>query len=311
MSHGHTKISSTGVCIYCGRGDVKLTDEHVVPFSLGGQHVLVEASCLRCADITKKFEQKVARNLWGDARASYNAPTRRKKEREKRIYLRDPTGINPDLEVSPGDYPAPMVFYQMQRAGVLCGDPEHLDRSGNWKLITIVDEPRLRDFVSKHPDRLTAQFTHVPDSFARLLAKIGYCQVLTSLAPSDFNAVCLPYILGNKSNLSYIVGSRLTNEEPEKGVGYRLSSHRFGTKNKQVLVSEIRLVADNHTPTYHVVVGYVTGEDRVRAVAEKLEARYAVDMPEQFDSPREPPHELHWMPSIWPLPFFAPASESS
>jgi hypothetical protein len=76
MSHGHTKISSKGVCIYCGRNDTRRTDEHVVPFSLGGQHVLLDASCA-CADITKRFEQDVAREMWGDARNSFNAPTRR------------------------------------------------------------------------------------------------------------------------------------------------------------------------------------------------------------------------------------------
>ena len=261
MSHGPTKIASRGVCIYCGRDGIELTDEHVVPFSLGGRHVLVEASCHRCADITKKFEQKVARDLWGDARASYNAPTRHKKERKKRIYLPDPAGLNP-LEVTIKDYPALMIFYKMPPAGILCGYPEQVDRSSEWNLIGIVDNTRLHNLHSKYPGRVTAQFRHVPDSFARLLAKIGYCQLLTSLDPSDFNAICLPYILGDKTNVSYIIGGRESTEEPEQGIGYRLNSHRFGTKNKQVLVSEIRLIADSHTPTYHVVVGYVTGEEQ-------------------------------------------------
>jgi hypothetical protein len=45
MSHGHTRIGSRGVCINCGDRETVLTDEHVVPLSLGGQHILVEASC--------------------------------------------------------------------------------------------------------------------------------------------------------------------------------------------------------------------------------------------------------------------------
>ena len=36
MTHGHTRIQSRGVCIYCGTRDGVLTDEHVVPLSLGG-----------------------------------------------------------------------------------------------------------------------------------------------------------------------------------------------------------------------------------------------------------------------------------
>ena len=63
MSHGHTRIPTKGRCIYCGRADVRLTDEHFLPLSLGGQHVIEKASCHSCADITKKFEQLVARYM--------------------------------------------------------------------------------------------------------------------------------------------------------------------------------------------------------------------------------------------------------
>ena len=76
MTHGSTKIESKGACIYCGAADVKLTDEHIVPLSIGGQHVLLKASCNECNKITSKFELDVARGLWGDARNSYNAPSR-------------------------------------------------------------------------------------------------------------------------------------------------------------------------------------------------------------------------------------------
>jgi len=70
MSHGYTSISSKRRCIYCCEHLAKLIDEHIVPLSLGGQHVIREASCLKCADITKKFEQNVAHGLWGSARTS-------------------------------------------------------------------------------------------------------------------------------------------------------------------------------------------------------------------------------------------------
>ena len=90
MSHGPSKIPTKGCCIYCGKTDVKLTDEHFLPFSLGGQHVIEKASCHACADITKTFEQHVARDMWGDARNSYNAPSRRRKTRPSHITLRDP-----------------------------------------------------------------------------------------------------------------------------------------------------------------------------------------------------------------------------
>jgi hypothetical protein len=67
MSHGHTRIATRGACIYCGARGTVLTNEHVIPLSLGGQHILERASCRACADITTKFERDVARDMWGDA----------------------------------------------------------------------------------------------------------------------------------------------------------------------------------------------------------------------------------------------------
>ncbi|MBO0734649.1 MAG: hypothetical protein J2P49_10115 [Methylocapsa sp.] len=76
MSHGPTRIPSKGRCIYCGKDDVTLTDEHFLPLCLGGQHIIEKASCRLCAAITSKFEQHVARDMWGNARISYNATSR-------------------------------------------------------------------------------------------------------------------------------------------------------------------------------------------------------------------------------------------
>ena len=55
------------MCIYGGRSDLELTDEYIVPYSWTGKPVLKGASCRDCEDVTKRFEQKVARDLWGDA----------------------------------------------------------------------------------------------------------------------------------------------------------------------------------------------------------------------------------------------------
>jgi hypothetical protein len=311
MSHGPTKIPSRGACIYCGETDRPLSDEHVLPYALGGEHILLDASCMKCADITKKFEQKVARDLWGDARSSYNARTRRKKERKREFILQDPSERDPPIVLPSPQYPAPMIFYYMSRAGLLRGDAETIDHSPQWILKAIVDEGRLQNLEAAYPGRLIAQFRHVPDAFGRLLAKVAYCQVLTSLAPHDFEPICLPYILGEKHNLSYIVGARTTLEDPEPGIGYRLNSNRFGTRSKQVLVAELRLIANSQTSTYHVVVGFVHGEDKVSHVVERLDAKWSVDMPDRFDSPRELPDELHWMPSKGPLPNVHGGHESS
>jgi hypothetical protein len=301
MPQGHTRIASRGVCIYCGANGVALTDEHVVPLSIGGQHILEGASCRSCADITSRFEGDVAQSMWGDARNSYNVRSRRRNKRKTHIILSDPTDFTRrGVKVPYADYPAPMVFYKMGRAGLLEGLPDTLDVSNGWQLVAITDEVKAQAFQEKFGVPLTGKFRHMPESFARLLAKIAYCNLLTIVDLGDFRPICLPYIMGQRRNPSYVVGGIFEIAEPES-VGYRLSTVGFGNSERLMLVVEIRLFASVSTPTYHVVVGDVFGEERVAAISKKL-GELTVLLPTW---PASGAKREHWMPRVWPLPFWA------
>lgn len=304
MTHGSTHVPSRGFCIYCGVSSNRLTDEHIVPLSLGGSHVLRGASCKQCANVTKKFEQEVARGLWGDARISYDAPSRRKKERPSQIILRDPEGVKSPIHVNYSDYPAQFVFYKMFPAGFLQGLPKEVDVSARWQMVTVGDDTRRDEFLERYPDRLVVKFKHVPNEFARLLAKIGYGQILTVLDPWDFDPVCLPYILGTQLNPSYIVGGKFEVDPPETGIGYRLQTACAGDAERMILVALIRLYANLHSPVYHCVVGEVRGAERTQAVIKKLgegDFRSASlnGLPGLQAKSRE-----HWVPQVWPTADF-------
>jgi hypothetical protein len=264
-------------------------------------HVLCDASCDDCAKITSKFERQVAKDMWDAGRISYDAPSRRKKKRKKYILLDDQYNPGSKLKIPYSEYPAAMVFYFMNEAGILRDALKTLDTSGSWLLRAIVDEGRLQAFVKKYPGQLTASFIHAPDSFARMLAKIGYGQVLCSLDPGDFNPVCLPYILGIEKNLSYIVGGSPEAFEPLEGVGYSMSTHTFSDSKQMLIIAEIRLLANNHTPSYHVVVGVVEGEEEIMRVSKKVTATYAVTIPDCTNAHQNLENKFHWMPRAWPL----------
>lgn len=303
MSNGPSKIPTKGRCIYCGKADVKLTDEHFLPLSLGGQHIIEKASCLACADITKKFEQHVARDMWGDARNSYNAPSRRRNARPSHITLRDPNYPSRAIRVPYNEYPAPLVFYKMYRAGLLEGLPENVDISSAWHFVAVMDDKKAKDFEQKFGMKLTAKFRNMPESFGRLLAKIGYGQVLCSFDPWEFRPFCLPYILGQKRNVSYLVGGSHDIPEPLPDLGYSLSTIAFGDQSRIFLVAEIRLYANAHTPVYHVVVGDVLGHENVAAALRKLDGETTFISPRSFLS--NSPQPGHWFPRVWPLPLVA------
>lgn len=304
MTHGPIKIESKGVCIYCNRSGIKLTDEHIVPLSLGGVHVISKASCDDCAKITTRFEREVARGMWGDARISYDAPSRRKKARNKYIFLEDRFKPGNKLKIPYNEYPSPMVFYVMDAAGILLGKPENINLSNSWTFIAIHDDKKVKDFEAKYPGNLTAKFCNSPDSFSRLIAKIGYGQIMYSLDIGDFRPICLPYILGEKSNVSFVVGGRKSIPDPKLGIGYELNSHCFGTSARIIILAEVRLIANNCTPTYHVVVGDVVGSERVLIVMKKLKATYTAIIPDTTKGELHPEDEYHWMPRVWPLPFW-------
>jgi hypothetical protein len=298
MTHGPTRIPSRNICIYCDSRNVELTEEHVVPLSLGGAHILERASCRDCAKITSRFEDDVARRMWGDARISYNIRTRHKKRRPTHITLPDTQRPDRQVTVPYSEYPAPMLFYKMASAGFLLGLSSVIDVSGQWQMVTVQNSQKTNDFERKFGIKMTAKFTHVPDSFGRLLIKIGYCNILCSLDPSDFRALCVPYILGKKSNPSFLVGSA-TEIAPPEPFGYRLSNFGFGDHQRMFLGVEVRLFANAETPTYHVIVGDVIGPHAVSYALAKLGEISILTLDNLNISIKS--DDAHWMPKTWPL----------
>lgn len=264
------KFKSKGKCIYCGDEKSPLTDEHIVPYFIGGKHIIEKASCNACADITKRFEQDVARDLWGDARNSYNAPTRRKKERAKKISIPAPNGVGEVLSVEPSVYPGLFYFYKMGFPGILTNTHENVDQSKKWEIIIIQDEERLKNYSKIFNRPATAYFKNVPESFAKLIAKIAYCNALSAVDQEDFIPLIVPYFMKSGANLSFLVGSHPELQEPNPCLGYSLRHGCVGSIEKMFLVEEVRLLANCHTPSYCVVVGYTTGLEKCQRLIDKL-----------------------------------------
>jgi hypothetical protein len=266
MSHGPTKFASKGCCIYCGAKDVPLSREHIVPLSIGGQHVIEAASCNPCADITKRFEQDVARELWGHGRISAVAPSRRKKDRPTHLTVGHPARVF----VPYTEYPPQFAFYKMQPPGVLQGLSADTDILGKAEIIVICDDQKLNEFAERHKTQITLSFRHVPVSFARMIAKIGYGHILMQLDIGDFEPLILPSILDPNTNVSYLVGCKPETAPPVTDVGYKLETTVAGLADSALIIAEVRLLANCHTPTYQVVVGRTTSVENTQRVIEKL-----------------------------------------
>src|SRR5262245_41775945 len=87
-----------GRCIYCGRRATKLSKEHIIPYGLAANSlVLPSASCRRCQQQTRDFETICLRHMWWPFRTRIGAPSRGKEKPTefelKNIRVR---GINDD-----------------------------------------------------------------------------------------------------------------------------------------------------------------------------------------------------------------------
>lgn len=271
MSHGKTYFPTKGACIYCGSRSELLTDEHILPLSLGGVHIIEKASCINCNKITTKFEHKIARGLWGDARISFDAPSRRKKKREKFIEMSDPENLNKKIRVLASEYPAGFVFYKMGPPGLLQGLGEDVDISSSWEFTVVSDSDRRKEFLRKYGDKLTLTFRHVPREFGQLLCKIAHGHLLTALNLEDFSPLCLPYIMGEKTNVSHLVGGVSEYPVPNPDLGYLLRNcAQIVWGRTMFLIVEIRLYSNTHAPGYQVVAGKVEGDENIKRVLGKL-----------------------------------------
>lgn len=54
---------SAGICIYCFDATSDLTDEHVIPFALAANTLVLEKSCcVKCQHIIQPYEQEVLKS---------------------------------------------------------------------------------------------------------------------------------------------------------------------------------------------------------------------------------------------------------
>ena len=170
-----------------------------------------------------------------------------------------------------------MIWYWMSPAGIFQGLPADYDLSKKWILKATHDDKKVEAFLKRYPGRLTSRFRHAPEDFGRLILKIGYCQALTMLDLEDFTSICVPRIMGSEGNVSYLVGSK---EEADERIqfGYHLSTEAVGTLDEMTIFSNVRLYPNLHSPTYHAVIGKVTGRTRVQHVYDKWQKAYGVQV---------------------------------
>ena len=183
-----TFYKPAGFCIYC-LSTGELTNEHTVPDGMGGQHVIPQASCSDCQDITHRFEADCLRRVFGTTRALLNSYG----PRSHRVTSAPITAIDTDGRKTTDSIPIQRYPYHVMLPlydppGILTGADRHIGfkddivyrhitRLDNDKLFADLFENDLKGYVSAE----TTGSTPSHHNLCLLLAKIGYVTLLGSL----------------------------------------------------------------------------------------------------------------------------------
>lgn len=179
---GVKKFGPVGQCMYCHTTEGPFSSEHIVPLSLSGTLELLGSSCARCATETSKFERHMAQIVWGNIRAKYGFPTRRKARRPTHVDAPGPEGQAVAIPVA--DYPAAAIMLYPRSPNALTG------------LVTDEAEFTVRIFQTEGADprdygleRFEVPFTFDPFKYFRMIAKIAHGMAVLRYGIDGFDPV--------------------------------------------------------------------------------------------------------------------------
>jgi len=258
MAQPCTRYAAVGRCIYCGSTELPLGDEHIIPLALNGVLVLPRASCSACADITKRFEQTVARAMYGNFRVKQGFRTRRKKDRPKilPLYTIALDGTQKRIDTLIQDYPTVFLAVDAPPPGILKG-LEPTDRSPELKISLKANPKELSktmDAISH--ERILTEHVFEWGAFFRQLAKVGHCYAFACTRGREYQPLLRDIILGRSSHLSHYVGGTEANSTVETDKS-ELSLSIVCKPTGDFLVAGVQLLGVGTLHPYQVVVGRI------------------------------------------------------
>lgn len=245
-----------GYCIYCGATSVELSDEHIVPYSLGGDVTLPEASCATCAATTSKFERQVARKVLGPYRTRTGAPTRRPKERPEMLTLKlvDQDGSRREIELEPSSHPATLLLPDLPEPSILL--PVLIGERRKFSMYLALPDKDVLGIATEHGATAMHLGSFEIGCFYQLLAKIAHA---AAFLDPDWTSVWEPLlpdiIVGGCEDYDRFVGGSETGEFKGGESSFPLIFRSVDVEKTRYLVAVFRLYGQNQTPIYQVVVG--------------------------------------------------------
>lgn len=259
-------VEGGGRCIYCGAdgGPNGLRDEHIIPYSLGGNTELLAASCSSCEKITSYLDGYLANATYKHVRVHSDIQSRSGHP----DVLPAIVEINRRaFDLSPQQHPYFLHMPVWNPPGVMSGvQPSSDFGAGKVHLYWYVP-PDIRETIGLRSGDFARIMDRTPppnfSTFARAIAKVAYCHAVYMLGLGGFRPLALPgIILGRYPNIPYFVGSDPRDPPPPepRQILHLIQRTSVTYRRWRLITVRIRLFAQSGTPAngmpiYEVVVG--------------------------------------------------------
>jgi hypothetical protein len=213
------RIPSPGMCIYCASESPPLSEEHVIPYALAANSIILEGSCCSaCQTTIQKYEQRVLRDQLGVFRTRIGSPTRNRKQRPKSsrlhfIEVNDKAEFIRDLgsrTVPIADAPLAFSVWDSAPPRILGHRASHDAEIGRpW---TYVHKERAmqiaREVASETgSEHVACRVDHVNrEHFLRFVAKTAHAYAVAELGTKAFRPLLGDIILNRDNDISALVG---------------------------------------------------------------------------------------------------------
>lgn len=261
-----------GVCIYCGSTTYSiqrpspLGDEHIIPFSLGGDLVLPEASCQACEKTINKYESILGQRIFGEFRLKYKMRSRRKKGRPTTKQITTNSGLIKPIPYT--DYPAPFLIYGFGRATYLDDHTQNISLF-QWDPLLFTNTEEVAQFAKTHDWDGKFRVEYAPVEFARCLAKIAHAYAVAEWGLDAFRPLLREIILSESDEIGRFIGGSSLPPTSVVGGAHGLRMDMEVTPTRVLAVVRIRLFTRGETPEYEVVVGQIETQKQIDRVIEK------------------------------------------
>ncbi len=243
-----------------GKENRPVGEEHIIPRSFGGNLILKEASCLKCATITSRFETKCLNGMVATARYHMGIDSRGRKNRSKApVQFITDDGKQRTVAVPLEDHPAVLILPVMPMPGAALG----LDfRHSQPVAISVAIIPVISDFTRRAAafgDR-TINLTRGLDALSsyRLIAKISHAFLCAEIGIDGFIPQ-VQHIVKTHTALfaDHFIGSINGSSAAQGNTLHEISlAPSIFQDEWELLVVQLRLFAHlPGTPTYLSVAG--------------------------------------------------------